>query len=131
MKPQHLGLLITAVSIMGCASTPPTRSGDSEAIARKLGAPVVAQERKCDPEVKEQFFPQYPVNAHRAKLQGWVLLSFDLDGSGRAANISIVKNQPNDIFNKSAIEAVEKSTFVEGVKRAGCEAIVMFSLDLD
>ena len=131
MKPQHLVLLIAAVLIVGCAATPPTRSRDSEAIAQKLGAPVLARERRCDAEVTQRFFPQYPVNARRANIQGWVLLSFDLDGSGRAVNILIVKNQPDDTFNKSAVEALEKSTFVERAKRAGCETVVMFSLNPD
>jgi len=73
-------------------------------------------------------FPKYPTKAIHDDVEGWVRLRFDLDGSGHASNVTVTGSH-GGMFSGIAIEALEKSMFVEGVMRAGCETVFTFSLD--
>jgi TonB family protein len=55
--------------------------------------------------------PVYPFKARRKKLEGHVRLEFSVDASGRARDISVVDSSPPDIFDDSAIRALEKWVF--------------------
>ena len=52
--------------------------------------------------------PQYPINAAIKKIEGWVLLQFDITSSGNVSNPKILKNYPSSIFNKEALRAIVK-----------------------
>lgn len=51
--------------------------------------------------------PKYPINAAKNKVEGSVALSFDILPNGSLANILVVKGQPEKIFDKVAIRALE------------------------
>jgi TonB family protein len=55
--------------------------------------------------------PVYPFKARRKKLEGHVRLEFSVDASGRARDISVVDSSPPEIFDDSAIRALEKWVF--------------------
>ena len=61
--------------------------------------------------------PIYPFKARRQRLEGHVRLEFSVNESGKAENIVVVDAQPADIFEKSAISALEKWRFkvVDGI----------------
>jgi hypothetical protein len=128
------------------ARTEPARAPET-----KLVAPTVTQGRQCKDEVRALISPEYPRSAIRAGIeQGWVWLRFDLDGSGQASNIRIVTSSPNSgsedfppyaditvrategkrtrLFDQSAVEWLERGTFMKGAKRLGCEIIASFLL---
>ena len=52
--------------------------------------------------------PVYPQRALQRRIEGYVLVSFDVDRSGRPTNIEIVESQPNRIFDKEAIKALKR-----------------------
>lgn len=52
--------------------------------------------------------PKYPRNAVKQLIEGWVQLSFDINKAGKPINIKVIKAQPQQIFDMSAIKAVSK-----------------------
>ena len=52
--------------------------------------------------------PKYPRNAVKQKIEGWVQLSFYIDKEGTPVNIKVIKSQPQQIFDNSAIKALSK-----------------------
>lgn len=99
-----------------------------EKINERLGAPILDKADLCDAQSLSHSKPKYPGAALRTKAEGWVVLSFDLDGSGRASNVEIVNSKPEKIFDLSARDAVKHETFVEGFKKTGCKTLISFSL---
>lgn len=52
--------------------------------------------------------PRYPPRAQRRRLEGKVVLSFTIDGSGRTQDIKVVQANPEGIFEQEAIRALTK-----------------------
>jgi TonB family protein len=55
--------------------------------------------------------PTYPLEAALSGTSGHVVLSFDLDDSGRPINIAVVSAFPRNRFEDGARRALEKSRF--------------------
>jgi TonB family protein len=55
--------------------------------------------------------PVYPFKARRKHINGFVRLEFSVDESGQTQNIKVVEAQPAEVFEKSAINALEKWVF--------------------
>lgn len=123
-------MLIAATVLLGCASTGeqdqmPARA---ERNAERVGAPKTPAEKRCVAEALNIVVPQYAPAIRSRNLQGWVLLRFDLDGSGRASNITVVDETPPGVFGAATIKALQRSRFVVGVQREGCESVATFSM---
>jgi TonB family protein len=127
--PRAVMLVACIAACAGCASGPPPRTArvDPDTAARRLGAPAVAPEDDCAREVLDNTFPQYPAGALHARTEGWVVLGFDLDGSGKAANIRVIGSQPPGVFEQSAITSVERTRYVAGARRVACRTRVTFA----
>jgi TonB family protein len=54
---------------------------------------------------------RYPYRAHRRDISGWVDVLFTVTTSGETANIEVVRAEPENFFDGSAIKAVQKWTF--------------------
>ena len=52
--------------------------------------------------------PRYPRKALRLGKQGYVILSFDINESGRVINIKVVKSEPRRLFEKEAERALKQ-----------------------
>ncbi|OHU88461.1 MULTISPECIES: TonB family protein [Pseudoalteromonas] len=52
--------------------------------------------------------PNYPEEAVRQGVEGWVWLEFDIDSSGKAINIEVIDSYPKHTFTASLLNAVEK-----------------------
>ncbi|MFT5139289.1 MAG: bla regulator protein BlaR1 [Lysobacterales bacterium] len=55
--------------------------------------------------------PVYPFKARRKQIDGFVRLEFSVDQKGHARDIKVVEAQPLELFEKSAISALEKWVF--------------------
>ena len=55
--------------------------------------------------------PEYPRRAYRTGRQGWVIMRLDVDANGEAVNIDVERSVPSDVFESSAMKAVEGWTF--------------------
>lgn len=60
--------------------------------------------------------PHYPMAALRTRREGWVLVSFTVDPDGRTSNIKVVEARPGRIFDRAAIEAVQRYRFTPAMK---------------
>lgn len=63
--------------------------------------------------------PNYPIQAARDGIEGWVQLMFDINEIGEVINVKVVDSKPRKIFNKEATRALRKwkyrSKSVDGV----------------
>lgn len=123
-----MGVLVAA-----CAQGPATSSphlsappADPDALARRLGAPTVAPEDDCAAEVKNNVFPDYPPDALKKNIEGWALVRYDLDGSGKASSVRVLASQPQGVFDEAATRSVARTTYLAGAVRTGCKARITF-----
>lgn len=79
--------------------------------------------------------PQYPPRAMEEKIEGYVLVEFTVTTEGDAAGIVILDRQPSDIFNASAIEAMERFRFrprvMDGIPMEAPGAQYTFNYELN
>lgn len=57
--------------------------------------------------------PDYPETAYEHGVEGHVDLRFDVDQQGKAVNIRVSESEPDGVFDKEAITAVEQWKFEE------------------
>lgn len=55
--------------------------------------------------------PRYPNDAISNKIEGFVVLGFDVDLYGRVKNITVKESVPNSIFDEAAIVAFQQWKF--------------------
>jgi TonB family protein len=122
-------ICLTVALIAACSSAAPVRSPppDPDTVDRRLGAPMLQPEDSCSGEIRNNTFPHFPPDALAARTEGWVMLTFDLDGSGKASNIKVVGSHPQGVFEQSAITSVEKTDYVPGARRTRCKARITFA----
>lgn len=59
---------------------------------------------------------RYPATAMRERQEGWVLVSFTIDPNGRTSDIKVVDAQPRRVFDRAAIDAVQRYQFTPAKK---------------
>ncbi|MGL1958049.1 MAG: TonB family protein [Colwellia sp.] len=52
--------------------------------------------------------PKYPIKAANEKIEGSVVLKFDIKGDGSVTNVGVVTAKPVEIFNKESIRALKQ-----------------------
>lgn len=60
--------------------------------------------------------PIYPPQARMRKLEGLVVVEFVVSPDGTVRNAEVVSSQPGEVFNKVALQAVERWRFNPGTK---------------
>jgi len=55
--------------------------------------------------------PKYPRRAKERDISGWVDVYFTVSPAGETANVSVYRSDPESVFDRAAVEAVEKWTF--------------------
>ncbi len=119
-------------------ATPPSRAASATTLARgsievptqTVISPVIKtnetkmsanQIENSAPILLSKVQPQYPENARRQKLEGWVELEFTVTANGGVDNIQVLNASPSQIFNASATRALSRWKFkpsnnVDGTK---------------
>jgi periplasmic protein TonB len=59
---------------------------------------------------------RYPTAAMRARQQGWVVVAFTVDPDGGTSDIKVVEAQPRRVFDRAAMDAVERYKFTPAMK---------------
>lgn len=59
---------------------------------------------------------RYPTAAMRARQEGWVLVSFTVDPDGKTSGVKVVESQPRHVFDRAAMDAVERYQFTPAMK---------------
>ncbi len=52
--------------------------------------------------------PNYPIDAARKGIEGWVVLAFDINEIGAVINVKVLDSAPKRIFDKAAKKALRK-----------------------
>lgn len=63
---------------------------------------------KVDVSPTHRIEPKYPIQAAKENTEGSVVLKFNVEGDGSVSNIEVVNSIPENVFNKSAIAALEQ-----------------------
>ncbi len=59
---------------------------------------------------------RYPTAAMRARQQGWVVVSFTVDADGGTSDVKVIDAQPRRVFDRAAMDAVERYRFTPAMK---------------
>ena len=62
-------------------------------------------------ETVKEVQPKYPALAVRSGVEGYVILSYDLDANGKPKDIEIMEEHPKRVFSHAAIRALKASRF--------------------
>ncbi len=73
-------------------------------------APVMAQDAPNREAVHVEA-PEYPRGAERRNVEGFVVVSYSIDAGGTVVGASVAEAQPEGIFDRAAIRAVENWRF--------------------
>ena len=81
----------------------------SDNVANTSVAPKISnsQQYSGNPTPISRNRPEYPRRALDMRLEGHVIVMFDVNSEGRVENIRIIEAQPNNIFNRSVITAMK------------------------
>ncbi|MER2493730.1 TonB family protein [Catenovulum sediminis] len=74
--------------------------------AQKFSLPSTLARKNLKPISRPS--PEYPVEAARRAVEGWVRLNFSVNEKGEVENITVVKSSPENVFEDNAIQAVQK-----------------------
>jgi periplasmic protein TonB len=59
---------------------------------------------------------RYPTAAMRARQQGWVIVAFTVGADGSTSDVKVVDAQPRRVFDRAAMDAVERYRFTPAMK---------------
>lgn len=94
-----------ASTVQGAANTTATTSADAGAGGQTSGAILL-----------KAVGARYPTAAMRARQQGWVVVSFTVDPDGGTSDIKVIEAQPRRVFDRAAMDAVERYKFTPAMK---------------
>jgi protein TonB len=97
------------------SSTAPSTAGDNTA-ATTAGGSNAAAAPDSGAVLLKAAGARYPTAAMRARQEGWVLVSFTIDSTGRTSDVKVVDAQPHRIFDRAAMDAVERYQFTPAKK---------------
>lgn len=75
--------------------------------------------------------PQYPIDAARDNLEGYVQMEFDVSEHGSTTNINVTESFPDNAFVYSAKKALSKWKFKPAVKDGVAVAVECLNIRLD
>lgn len=75
--------------------------------------------------------PQYPVDAARNNLEGYVQMEFDVTAQGSTANINVTESFPEKVFVNAAKKALSKWKFRPAVKNGVAVPVECLNIQLD
>ncbi|WP_426688371.1 energy transducer TonB [Rhodanobacter ginsengiterrae] len=59
---------------------------------------------------------RYPTAAMRTRQEGWVVVTFTVDPDGKTSDVKVLESQPRHVFDRAAIDAVERYRFTPAMK---------------
>ena len=95
------------------APVEPTPAPAQPAPAQPTPAPAARAPGQLPPVVS-QVSPRYPPLALRRRIEGFVELSFTVQPDGSVTDISVIDSEPRTLFNREAINAMERWRFAPG-----------------
>ena len=103
-----------------------------EALSGGIGATAGA-DRDVVPLVRID--PDYPIRARQRGIEGWVTVEFTISKVGSVRNVRVVAANPPSVFNKAAVQAVQKWKYNPKIKdgvaveRSGVMTTLAFEME--
>lgn len=122
--------------------TPPTEGGKPAAgiprhevahPAKGGGLPVSGADHDVLPLYRAA--PDYPPQALKNEIEGWVVVQFSINEVGAVTNAFVVESEPGTIFDEAALKAINRWRYnprVENgvaVERVGLQTVIRFELN--
>ena len=99
------------------ATSPAGAAGDRESF--RGAAPEILALASCKQHITKPgqlLWPPTPPG----EVRGFVIVAFDLDGSGRAVNVELIDSSPGNVFADATVAVVLDTQFAPGVIRNDC-----------
>lgn len=65
----------------------------------------------------------WPKNARDRAIDAYVVISYELDGSGKPIRLKIIDSKPAGLFDATTISILERTNFTLGIKSESCTYI--------
>ena len=95
--------------------------------------PITAGTNMVVPYLRLQ--PEYPARALKRGLEGYVDLAFDITAAGATSNIRVVEAQPEGVFERAAIRALEKWKYrvpiTDGVPQGQVDMMTRLTFEIE
>ncbi|MDE2306941.1 MAG: energy transducer TonB [Xanthomonadaceae bacterium] len=88
-----------------------TSEGATASTANSAGA-----EQSTEAVLVSGAAPRYPREALRARQSGWVVVAFTIEPNGRTSHITVVSAEPHRVFDRAAMDAVNRYHFKPATK---------------
>ncbi|MHC9083965.1 energy transducer TonB [Luteimonas sp. RIT-PG2_3] len=62
----------------------------------------------------------WPERARGLEVNAYVVITYRLDGSGKAKDLVVTDAKPNNLFNKTTLSILERTEFKPGAEVASC-----------
>jgi TonB family protein len=116
--PSALRLGALALALAGCAQT-------AERYPRRDFNDLVLEET-CRRYVTRAAVASIPEEARQRHLSGYVVVGYDLDGSGKARNVRVLYAKPAGVFDAAAVQAIRETQFDPEVQLRDCHSSLDF-----
>lgn len=73
----------------------------------------------------------YPAKAKKRRIEGYVVLKFDIDEQGRTKNIEVVEAQPERFFERSAIDAIKRWRYQPQIIDGQAQSILGYTTKIE
>ncbi len=137
MKPPKMKTLVSALSQPN-KSIPKMDMPDIKSVLRSTGPAVggsglAGLGEEVTPLVRIE--PAYPIKARMLRIEGYVIVRFDVTAGGSVRQVRVIEAQPPRIFNQNAVKAVRRWKYnpkIEDGKpvgRKGLKSRLVFTLE--
>jgi hypothetical protein len=96
------------------------------ALAQSTTPPEVLASAKCNEYFTKRVPALATMDAIRSAGGGYVVASYELDGTGKASAVRVAESVPPGAFEALVVDALQKSEFTPGVKMSGCRYVAEF-----
>ena len=97
------------------------------AVPKPTPPPVAAppQVQIQNAKLLRQDTPRYPADAQRARREGWVDVEFTVGTDGAVSNAHVVDSKPGRVFDRAAVDAVERWKYQPALRNGQPMAVTM------
>jgi periplasmic protein TonB len=94
----------------------PTAAAQPAATEATANAGAATGGETSDAVLLKSAAPTYPSTALRSQQSGWVVVAYSVGTDGRTADVHVVDAQPKHVFDRAAIEAVNRYLYKPAMK---------------
>nr|WP_255682272.1 TonB family protein [Luteimonas sp. BDR2-5] len=62
----------------------------------------------------------WPKRARGREVNAYVVISYNLDGSGKAKDLVVTDSKPKGLFDKTTLSILERTEFATGIQASSC-----------